>query len=278
MLILWQVEAVPRYPLNMCLTDSHQYVFFLLCFVSNDQHGHFQEYAPAHELISCCLWLPESSFLTQDSGFSYTWDSSFTFAQLSKKDIQSEQLVSWSASIDFAEQYEMFLSKILSLSVSFESKHVFYNCTSPWFGPRCCFSRDLPLDILLSGFANFIYQSKSKIEHYIKVTCDEHLKCHTILPLCLGWHEICDEKVDCLNGSDEFDCFQLEMNECLSTEYRCHNGQCIPIEFFHDLTTELECLDGTDESIGNQNFGNYRTDPSFHYEEHTFALGWYGFP
>jgi hypothetical protein len=32
-------------------------------------------------------------------------------------------------------------------------------------------------------------------------------------PMCLNWCEICDGKIDCLNGKDEEWCDQLEMNE-----------------------------------------------------------------
>ncbi|CAF5066706.1 unnamed protein product, partial [Rotaria magnacalcarata] len=51
----------------------------------------------------------------------------------------------------------------------------------------------------------------------------------------------------CLDGSDEFNYWQLEINECAENEYRCHNGQCIPMEFFHDSSLNPDCLDRTDE-------------------------------
>ena len=52
--------------------------------------------------------------------------------------------------------------------------------------------------------------------------------------------------MDCINGADERNCFQLETNECdPKSEYRCSNGQCIPEEFFFDLS--VDCLDGSDE-------------------------------
>ncbi|CAF1657122.1 unnamed protein product, partial [Adineta ricciae] len=51
-------------------------------------------------------------------------------------------------------------------------------------------------------------------------------ECNSII--CLDWREICDGKVDCSNGLDEYYCHELEMNECnIATEYRCSNAQCI---------------------------------------------------
>jgi low density lipoprotein-related protein 2 len=64
----------------------------------------------------------------------------------------------------------------------------------------------------------------------------------------LDWREICDRKNDCLDGSDEQQCWQLEVNTCTDNEYQCHNGQCIPIEFYHDNLYVPDCLDQTDEA------------------------------
>jgi hypothetical protein len=65
-------------------------------------------------------------------------------------------------------------------------------------------------------------------------------------PICLDWSEICDGFIDCQDGIDEKHCWQLETNECADNEYRCHNGQCIPIAFFSDDTNTFQCLDQTD--------------------------------
>ncbi|CAF4331322.1 unnamed protein product, partial [Rotaria magnacalcarata] len=41
--------------------------------------------------------------------------------------------------------------------------------------------------------------------------------------------------------------YQLEINECADNEYRYHNGQCIPMKYFHDSSLNPDCLDRTDE-------------------------------
>ncbi|CAF1001087.1 unnamed protein product [Didymodactylos carnosus] len=77
-------------------------------------------------------------------------------------------------------------------------------------------------------------------------------------------------KIDCFNGDDEQNCFQMEINECdPKTEYRCSNGQCIPERFFFDLS--VDCLDGSDE------YPSYDRacprDPSYFCEDHMSSLG-----
>ncbi|CAF4025794.1 unnamed protein product, partial [Rotaria sordida] len=47
-------------------------------------------------------------------------------------------------------------------------------------------------------------------------------------------------------GIDESQCFELEINECNENEYRCHNGLCIPKQFWNDEFDEAECFDKSD--------------------------------
>jgi hypothetical protein len=63
----------------------------------------------------------------------------------------------------------------------------------------------------------------------------------------VDWRDVCDGQVDCSDGADEAECWQLEQNVCKSGEYRCLNGQCIPGVFFDDDVWDPDCMDGTDE-------------------------------
>lgn len=67
-------------------------------------------------------------------------------------------------------------------------------------------------------------------------------------------------------------CFQLEINECDSDEYQCHNGMCVPEEFFRDGLFDSECLDSADENYyisdnKNKGFIHCYKDPSFRCED-----------
>ena len=57
----------------------------------------------------------------------------FTFDELKKRNISSDQLYTWSAPIDLIEDYEFYLNQLNK----FDSMKRFFNCTSPRFGPQC---------------------------------------------------------------------------------------------------------------------------------------------
>ncbi len=80
-------------------------------------------------------------------------------------------------------------------------------------------------------------------------TCDNHLKCNGgPYPSCLDWSEICNRRIDCLDGGlDEEHCWQLEINQCKDDEYRCRNGQCIPQSFYQDDGSFADCVDTSGE-------------------------------
>lgn len=67
--------------------------------------------------------------------------------------------------------------------------------------------------------------------------------------LCIGWINICDGVVQCIDAIDEEHCWQLEINECKEDEYRCSNGQCISLSFLNDNIDAPDCLDGSDENV-----------------------------
>lgn len=84
------------------------------------------------------------------------------------------------------------------------------------------------------------------------VPCYTHLQCGTVAgSYCLDWREICNGVRDCVDSNiDEDNCFELELTECGSGEYRCHNGMhCIPTDFLRDTDLLPDCLDKSDETI-----------------------------
>ncbi|CAF1443748.1 unnamed protein product, partial [Adineta ricciae] len=169
----------------------------------------------------------------------------FYFADLAKKNITSEDLYLWSIPIDIIEEYQRYLES----NNAFLSKQFIYNCTLPRFGLMCQYELyyyDQNFSLLNEMIYNYYLRMARNING---LTCYNHLKCNRgYSPACLDWTEICDGKVDCLNGDyDEENCWELELNECKSNEYRCTIGQCIPNEFFEDNEGYSDCVDGSDE-------------------------------
>ncbi|CAF1260817.1 unnamed protein product [Rotaria sordida] len=164
-----------------------------------------------------------------------------SFKELSEQGVTSEQLLNWSAPIDLVERYEM----------NNRSLELFYNCSSPWFGSKCQY--------------RFVYNSTLSFNEIVKASVDSRsdiilnvsvTTCYRFLSncdrgpwsLCLDWRQICNGKVDCMNGEDEQWCEILEMTTCTDDEYRCHyGGQCIPMTFAQDGYSTTDCLDGSEE-------------------------------
>lgn len=62
--------------------------------------------------------------------------STFTFDQLSKQNVTSEQLLIWSAPIDVIERYQFYLDQLIeSIHDRSLEGEVFYKCELPRFGP-----------------------------------------------------------------------------------------------------------------------------------------------
>ncbi|CAF4405138.1 unnamed protein product, partial [Rotaria sp. Silwood2] len=173
----------------------------------------------------------------------------FTFDELLKRNITSQQLYLWSSPIDVAESYQFYLNKLSTSNDIFLETQVFYNCTLPRFGSMCQYEityyhqNHLSLDEIIHDY----YRTYEYNPNHF--TCYTHLQCNRgPFPACLDWSEICDAQVNCLDGEfDEEHCWQIEINECNDNEYRCTNGQCIPQSFFRDDSNTSDCLDGSDE-------------------------------
>ena len=248
--------------------------YCILYYSQSDIAAYYEEetYVRTHQIIPYCLRRRKKDDLIDVND---TLHSRYTYEQLKDQNITSEELFSWSAPIDLAEEYQSFLMN-QSQWLSSKRTHLFHNCTLPWFGSFCEFAFDPLSNQSLDQIIMFNFQYKSKINSGHQVTCYEHLHCQTSL-VCLDWREICDRKADCLNGIDEIHCWQLEMNTCTNNEYRCSNGQCIPQEFFQDDRLIPDCLDQTDETKhGYEQICD--SIPTFQCEEQTCLPGPNNFP
>jgi hypothetical protein len=203
----------------------------------------------AYQFIEYCIRSPldEEVFDDMDN------DNRYTFEDLRQKNITSDHLYYWSVPIDLIEDYQNYLETNISTN-----NFVFYNCTYPWFGSRC----EYRFDKSQSHFgeqARLLFTRKADYDSrdLIILPCYTHLQCdrvgdHGRTPgACLDWREVCDGKVDCIDGGqDEEPCWQLELNECdEKTEFRCHNGLCIPLAFLRDDEINADCLDRSDEPL-----------------------------
>jgi hypothetical protein len=205
-----------------------------------------------HQINSYCLRSDlGNDFINNVAEMHQRW----TFGELKNRSITALQLLLWTAPINLVERYQEYLQDALTTHDA-----LYYNCTFPWFGERCEFtfdqSRPIPqnelIDRLTSKQSSYNRQSLPQA-----FPCYTHVKCNrsgvenTSIGLCLDWREICDGKFDCYDGEqDEEHCWQLELNECDNEkEFRCRNGLCIDRTFFHDNRLQVDCLDGSDESI-----------------------------
>jgi len=75
--------------------------------------------------------------------------------------------------------------------------------------------------------------------------------------ICLDWTDICDGKIDCMNGGvDEKHCWQLEMNDCQNNEYKCYNGICLSKVFVRETNMgAMNCIHD------NKKYQNIKSSP-----------------
>ncbi|CAF0969766.1 unnamed protein product [Adineta ricciae] len=252
------ILALPQ--INLYFTNNQSTGNQHTCFrlASNVEHASLTRH-----ISSYCLTEPPFNFHILNDHSS----SLLSFAQLATMNITSEDLYLWSTPIDIVEHYQIYLhTKDVSLG-----KEIYYNCTLPRFGPMC----EYELYYYHANYSSLYEVIHGYYEEYadmvINMTCYRHLKCvRGYAPACLDWTEICDGKVDCLDGEfDEEHCWQLEFSECEPNEYRCRIGQCIPQEFVRDDETTFECVDRSDEKM--QDLDEFSVDmlnePAFGYDD-----------
>ena len=205
--------------------------------------AHTASHLDSHQILSFCL---TTSPLLRTSTEN-TLDQKFTFDQLSNLNITGKDLYLWSAPIDLIEHYQLYLTQDATSDIRSSARQSFYNCTAPSFGPFCQYSLELSSvqDASLNQIIYAFYQEQYNPSH---LTCYTHLVCNRGSgEACLGWTEICDGYVDCLNDAvDEKYCWPLQTSECATDEYRCDNGQCISKVFLDDDPNAFECLDQSD--------------------------------
>jgi hypothetical protein len=148
------------------------------------------------KIISYCLSHLPSNFHLDKNDIA----PKFTFAELSKQNVTSQQLYLWSAPIDLIERYQFYLNQLSTSNRSLSETDVFYNCTIQRFGPLCQYEfvylypdQSSLYEIIDDFYRTYEYNPTT-------LTCYTYLKCNRgPSPMCLDWTEICNGRVDCLN-------------------------------------------------------------------------------
>ncbi len=245
-LLIWCISVNTRYTLYYSDIREGSYVTVdcLYAYLVDGGKENGKRYLRNYHLIPYCRRPDDHDTEEQEAmvmPISENIEKTISFKELKKQNITSEQLLQWFAPIDVAEKYQM----------SIHDSDVFHNCSSPWFGSHCQYKLDYDLSLSFGDIIDATFtKQNSIIPDTISGTCYRFLTgCDRGLwPLCIDWREVCDGKIDCMNGDDEQWCDQLEMNQCNDNEYRCHyGGQCIPLSFSRDSRLSIDCLDGSDE-------------------------------
>ncbi|CAF2814581.1 unnamed protein product [Rotaria sp. Silwood2] len=143
------------------------------------------------EITSYCMnELPSKFHIEKHNSF-----PKFTFGELSKRNITSQQLYLWLTPIDIVERYQFYLNQLSTSDDKSLETQVFYNCTFPRFGPSPMCQYEM----------NYYYENQSSLydiihDYYNRypydpttLTCYIHLQCNRgPFPLCIYWREICD--------------------------------------------------------------------------------------
>ena len=235
-----------------------------------------------YQTIQYCI-RPIESILSDDKRMTNgSILSVFNFVELRKQNVTVQDLFSWSAPVDLLELYQQYI-ETANVSSLFQT---FHNCSPLWFGVYCQYTFDLDTDFQTIVERSFEVKDESCCDWFKNLPVITNFTCYVLLecnrgpaPMCLDWHEVCDGQIHCLgSGADESNCFELEINECESDEYRCHNGMCIPEQFLNDLSFYPDCLDVTDERFyEKQTTNRYHLaacvhDPAFRCEDVNYPI------
>ncbi|CAF4466479.1 unnamed protein product, partial [Adineta steineri] len=131
-----------------------------------------------------------------------------------KQNISPTEVLTWSSSIEYADDYAHFYYNNQSAS----NDKFLCNCTQQGtFAPRCEFEllhETITFeDAIKSQFAQK-KQDRWGIQRSGDILCyNTVFECDYGL-LCLDWRNICDGEQQCMNGTDEENCDLLEFNEC----------------------------------------------------------------
>jgi hypothetical protein len=219
----------------------------------------------SYEIIPFCMKPldPHNTLKLDESEIIY--ETSTNFEALKIQNVTSHQLYLLFIPVDIVEGYQAFLE---SSNQSF-STVVLYYCSTPWFGEYCQYMfQEKYLFNKPQSFGDIAEQHLFESRSYFSSrTCYTFIECDRgAAPSCLDWREICDGKIDCLDGGgDELLCEEMYSNECAENEYRCSNGLCVPDSFFQDDSYSMDCMDRSDES--ERTSATCSHDFSFHCEE-----------
>ncbi|CAF4146605.1 unnamed protein product, partial [Adineta steineri] len=99
------------------------------------------------EIVKYCIRLKNDTNSIMIEFFNIS-DDYLTFDELYRLNVTSHEVLMWSSSIDFAEQYQYYLDQPTQSSLSNKK---FFNCTQPWFGSRCQYALNFNEDKLVQN-------------------------------------------------------------------------------------------------------------------------------
>lgn len=157
--------------------------------VSDNMFNYFKakDFVNPYQIIKYCICPLENPIERMMAGNVL---ANYTFEQLKQLNTTVEDLFSWSAPIDLAEQYQVYIDELNS---SLQSE-IFYQCESPWFGVFCQYTFDL--EYTFDNIVKETFEAKkyglipfnigSILINITNVTCYVHLGCNRgPAPICL---------------------------------------------------------------------------------------------